>query len=98
MSNTLWDKTSLTALTLISICSLFLIAVSSRKVHEIGVLSLVTMGLAVLCSWAGHVNQRRKALQVPDASLAGYLRVSASSFCLLTNLAVLAGVGLLRGR
>ena len=85
-------------LTLISVINLFLIGVYFMRLHDFRMMSLLTMGMAVLCAWGVLVAEYRKVPTDADPKLYRRILGRIEGLALFVNLAVGAGIGLLQNK
>ena len=84
------------AMTLISMISLSLVVVYSVRLRDFQVLSLLAMGIAVLCAWGVLFREYKKIPLDADEQLYRQAVGNISSLVLFVNLAVQAGISLWR--
>jgi hypothetical protein len=100
MSDYRWGMFGL--LTLISVINVFtLVLVFAHRIHgfhDFRVMSLFTMGLAIVAAWSVNLRECRRVLPASDAALYKKLAYTISGLGLFVNLCVQAGTGLLMYR
>jgi hypothetical protein len=83
-------------LTLLSMINLFLVGVYFVRLHDPRLLSLLTMGIAIVCGWGVLVAEYRNV--PPNADTKPFQRILSrlEGLVLFVNVAVGAGIGLLQ--
>jgi hypothetical protein len=85
-------------LTLISMINLFLVGGYFMRVRDPRVISLLAMGIAVVCAWGVLVAEYRKVPISADPKLYQRILSRIEGLALFVNIAVGAGIGLLQNR
>jgi hypothetical protein len=83
-------------LTLLSMFNLFLVGMYFMRIRDPRMLSLLTMGIAIVCAWGVLVAEYRKVPISADPKLYERILSRIEGLALFVNIAVGAGIGLLQ--